>query len=685
MPVKNVFVMRGLTLLVLLLSLAGCGGHSSAPANVGVSIGSGIGIALTSPTATTVVYTGAQLEIDATLTGDTNSQGVSWSLSGPGEIVSSTPAKVIYQAPAGVTGAEFATLTATSIADPTKISEVTLTVNGTPVILLPQVFPGNQNTIYQTFISVAGGTAPYTWSISSGTLPAGLSLTGGSGASTAIAGTPSSSGTTILTIKVTDYTSLTATAVFTLVINGPESCLLSGRYAYLLPGWSHELPMVRAGSFSVDAATGVVSGVFDYKDSTQTRIATALTGNTSNICKTTTQNYGRLPMDSANLKENFDFVTGTSLASGHLQQDDGTGVLAAGPYVRQDSTAFGLTALAGDWVFGVAGDDGQKNRLAIIGRLTFDASGTVSNGVADSYAAAPLVGATLTGTLAAPDANGRGTATFTAGGLTLPMAYYVVNANLAYLVSNDASTSTSRVVGRMTRQAGAGLFNNSVLANPAVFSLWGGAYQQGLPVATVSVGLLSGAAQQGVPIGLSGGGNASAGQINWTYDVADRGALDVNRTFSSQPYTVAPYGRGLMQINGSGISRSFVFYGDGNGGGYLLEPGSATGNFGIFEPQTGAPFSSFPITYYLGGTMFPMVTSPISTLSQLLFQNGSVGGNLSGNYAINPTTGRIIASVSRTLLGGSDVIAYIVNQNHLVAMGDSLNSVNSQIAWFESF
>ena len=116
---KNVFVMRGLTLLVLLLSLAGCGGHSSAPANVGVSIGSGIGIALTSPTATTVVYTGAQLEIDATLTGDTNSQGVSWSLSGPGEIVSSTPAKVIYQAPAGVTGAEFATLTATSIADPT--------------------------------------------------------------------------------------------------------------------------------------------------------------------------------------------------------------------------------------------------------------------------------------------------------------------------------------------------------------------------------------------------------------------------------------------------------------------------------------------------------------------------------------------------------------------------------------
>lgn len=682
---KNVYLMRGVALLIGALLLAGCGGHKSAPASVGVSVGSGIGITLTSPSGTTVVYTGAQIQIDATVTGDANNQGVTWTLSGPGQIVSSTSTTLLYQAPSGVLGSEFATLTATSVTDPTQISQVTITIDGTPVLLLPQVFPGNQNTAYQTLISVAGGTAPYAWSITSGTLPPGLTLAGGTGASTAISGTPTAAGTSTVTVQVTDYTSLTASASFTIVINGPQSCLLNGPYAYFLPGWQHELPTVRAGSFSVNAATGEVSGEFDYKDSTQTRIATALAPSSGNICKTTTQNYGKLPMSSSKLNENFDFVTGVSLASGHMQQDDGTGVLAAGPYVRQDPTAFSLTALAGDWVFGVVGDDGETNRLAVIGRLTFDATGTVSNGVADSYAVTPLVGGTLTGAVTAPDANGRGTVTLAATGLSLPMAYYVVNANLAYLVSNDAATSTPRVVGRMTRQAGAGLFNNSVLANPAVFSLWGSAYQQKLPVATVSVGLWSGAAQQGLPIGLSGSGNANAGQINWTYDIADRGALDVNHSFASQPYNVSPYGRGLMQINGSGISRSFVFYGDGSGGGYLLEPGSVTGNFGIFEPQSGAPFSTFPITYYLGGTLFAGTTSPISTLSQLLFENGSVSGNLSGSYAINPVTGRIIASVSRTLLGGSDVIAYIVTQNHLVAMGDSLNSTNSQIAWFESY
>jgi hypothetical protein len=224
----------------------------------------------------------------------------------------------------------------------------------------------------------------------------------------------------------------------------------------------------------------------------------------------------------------------------------------------------------------------------------------------------------------------------------------------------------------MTRQAGAGLFDATALSNPAIVSLWGSSYLQGLPVATVSLGRLSGA----VP---------GTGVVNFVLDTVDRGAVDAYTTYAAQPYSVAPYGRGLLTITGSSGSRNFVFYVDGNGGGYVLEPASAVGNFGLMQPQVGAPFATFPTAYYQGGTLFAATTSPISTLPQLLFQNGSIAGNLTGTYAIDPNTGRMLATVSRTLLGGSDLVIYIVSPSNLLIMGDSLNSANSQIASFEVY
>jgi hypothetical protein len=59
---------------------------------------------------------------------------------------------------------------------------------------------GTVNTAYSTTVSAAGGVAPYSWSVSSGTLPTGISV-----ASTgAISGTPSVSGTFNVTLGVHD-------------------------------------------------------------------------------------------------------------------------------------------------------------------------------------------------------------------------------------------------------------------------------------------------------------------------------------------------------------------------------------------------------------------------------------------------------------------------------------------------
>jgi hypothetical protein len=78
---------------------------------------------------------------------------------------------------------------------------------------------GQTSTAYSATLSAVGGTPPYSWSVKSGTLPAGLSL------STAgvIAGTPIAAGAANITLQVSDSAAMPQTAVsgnLTLAISG---------------------------------------------------------------------------------------------------------------------------------------------------------------------------------------------------------------------------------------------------------------------------------------------------------------------------------------------------------------------------------------------------------------------------------------------------------------------------------
>lgn len=67
-----------------------------------------------------------------------------------------------------------------------------------------------------------GGTSPFIWSISVGSLPAGLSISSSTGV---ISGTPTASGTTSFTVQVVDSSStpLTATSATSIVVNADAS------------------------------------------------------------------------------------------------------------------------------------------------------------------------------------------------------------------------------------------------------------------------------------------------------------------------------------------------------------------------------------------------------------------------------------------------------------------------------
>ncbi len=66
-----------------------------------------------------------------------------------------------------------------------------------------------------TTLAASGGTAPYTWAVTTGALPAGLTLS----ASGTISGSPTTAGTDNFTITVTDAANHTATANLSITIN----------------------------------------------------------------------------------------------------------------------------------------------------------------------------------------------------------------------------------------------------------------------------------------------------------------------------------------------------------------------------------------------------------------------------------------------------------------------------------
>lgn len=74
---------------------------------------------------------------------------------------------------------------------------------------------GQVGAHYSSALIASGGTPPYTFALSSGSLPPGLSLNGSTGV---IAGTPSAGGTFVFTVQVTDSLSATAPVTCSITI-----------------------------------------------------------------------------------------------------------------------------------------------------------------------------------------------------------------------------------------------------------------------------------------------------------------------------------------------------------------------------------------------------------------------------------------------------------------------------------
>ena len=154
-----------------------------------------------------------------------------------------------------------------------SIKSVTATFNSTLSISTASLPAGTTGTAYNQTLAATGGMTPYTWSVTSGSLPVGISLNASTGA---VTGIPTVSGTSSFTVQVTDANNVKITKALSIVINAgtltittaslPDS-YVSSSYSQTLTAsggstpftWSISSGTLPAG-LSLNATSGGITG-----------------------------------------------------------------------------------------------------------------------------------------------------------------------------------------------------------------------------------------------------------------------------------------------------------------------------------------------------------------------------------------------------------------------------------------
>ena len=251
--------------VLAVLGIAGCAGTPS-----------DFNTVVLRPSATQIAA-GAKVTITASVPKDTMNEGVTWVLTpGPGAPMPpgtflSTNQQATFTAPVTVAASYYVTITATSVAFPTEMSSVKITIQPPkPLKITTTSLPnGTLGVPYTTTtLQATGGVLPYTWSLAagSGPLPAGLMLAPNG----TISGTPTgvTTGPFPITVQVADseVPPMMKTASLSITITN----LLSGNYAFEFNGFNAQGAIIAAGNFTSDGVSKISGGVGDFNAITGT-------------------------------------------------------------------------------------------------------------------------------------------------------------------------------------------------------------------------------------------------------------------------------------------------------------------------------------------------------------------------------------------------------------------------------
>jgi hypothetical protein len=469
-----------------------------------------------------------------------------------------------------------------------------ITINPLPMVTsttLPDAFLGVQ---YMTTLTNSGGLSPFTWSITAGTLPPGLTLSASLGT---ISGTATGTGMTYpFTIQVTDADSNTASANVSITVKGK----LQGSFAFSFNGYNNGTPFYIVGSFTGDGL-GNISGFLDQNDPVHG--PTTNTPFTGTYSISGTSNLGSMTFTIPALGVTYSYVLAVPLNGDvrfTLNDTNNPMVYGSGVIKAQTLPKIpGLVQFSGSYSLGFFGVDSAGHRSAGAGSFKTDSTGSnVTSGVEDTNDNGTVQSdVSITGGTVTADSDftstGRGTLTLTAGSTTQNYAFYVVNLSsefVAVQTDSPSSGASLSLVSALKQCAGA---SGNCLINTATLN-------------ATAVMELNGATPTGPDVQL--GVSSFDGQGNITlFQTDENNAGTVTRNTFTGTYTVDP-NTGRVAVTGISSTPPVWYLVSGNRGFVIGTDPSATE--GIFEPQSGGPFTlaSFLLSY-AGTTVQPVSSS----------------------------------------------------------------------------
>lgn len=381
---------------------------------------------------------------------------------------------------------------------------------------LPQ---GSVGASYSQMLVATAGTPPYTWSISGGSLPAGLAINPTTGA---ITGTPTTPGTYNFTVKIVDSatpTANTATSNLSIIVQ-PQLALATSSLPSGSVGTSYTENLQATGGvppygFTLQSGSSLPAGL---------SLASVIAGVPSAVGTT---NFTVVVNDSAG-----------ATASGNLSMQ-----ITAANCPKNSN-------LQGNYAFLLSGPSLGGSFYDYVGSFVADGAGTITSGYMDSGAAfaSGTQPASVTGTYCL-SANNLGTVTLSGfSGVpitnTFEVAFQADGNGSAIVYENPQESGVVPDVSGVFLKQDTSAFDTTKIDGDYAFELLGGEAGDSL---TAQAGVFT----------ADGAGNLSNGELDLNFG----SEVTSGATFSASGLVVATTGRGTVALNVAGLgTMNVVFY-----------------------------------------------------------------------------------------------------------------------------